>query len=353
MGFIHNHNTRASKLLFERAASPQQKKWTDIMPALWDRILQEGDASNEIRRLIRLRHLPLDERSDRVKMRKEKAKTKWAQKESLRVMSEELVGAELERQSIEGKRLARLEERKKSLARFEIPDSPSSALFHARLAVVWKGLTSLSKSNTWTTILGTLPPRVWHAILARYTWPHVQEFLVSDRTPTIFTLEPLSNPEYLKDTIGPYDDVAGIYAWILRPRRKTKFLGDDCYVHIGSRSGYHYGLYKGVSGLKNMLPDAWARFPGPEIKKYHLDSPGIFIPLFRIPFNENTREEARRVGALVKVAEAVFTIWLGAVRAAYKPTISDFIPWGGRNIRYQGFHDLEFLSSDFELEGRS
>lgn len=36
---------------------------------------------------------------------------------------------------------------------------------------------------------------------------------------------------------------------------------------------------------------------------------------------ENTEEESKRVRALVKVAELVFTIWLGAVRIESGPAI--------------------------------
>lgn len=225
------------------------------MPALWDRILQEEDVVDEIRRFNRIQ-----------KIQRAETEVKRAGGVKVNNIGEEPSRLEVEQLEAEKKLLTHLEERKASLPRFHVPDSSLNPLFEAKLAVVVrKGLTSLPKNNTWTRILATLPARVWHALIVRYTLPHVHKFLVSDRVPIIFGIESLAKPGYSEPWTNLMNDVAGIYARVLKPYRKLKYLDDDCYLQLGSRSGFNRGINYEINCLEHMRPAVCTTFPGPAI----------------------------------------------------------------------------------------
>lgn len=100
-----------------------------------------------------------------------------------------------------------------------------------------------------------------------------------------------------------------------------------------------------IFDLQSGKPWAWGRYPEREAKhrRPKLILPGTFVPFFELPFLDRTEDEIRRVAALIKVAQTVFTIWLGAVGPRSKPLVKRFIPWDSQHIHYKGFFSNRML----------
>ncbi|KAL8838847.1 MAG: hypothetical protein Q9170_001969 [Blastenia crenularia] len=170
--------------------------------------------------------------------------------------------------------------------------------------------------------------------------PPVQRLLGSG-VATIFGLESLAQRQPLVDFPSCWDGISGVYLWILKPPRRTMYLDDSCYVHVGSPRTF-WTLNEEVYLLNRGPRVRKSHFPEDEIRSLRLGLPGIFIPLFEVPFEPNP-EDAARVEALVKLAEAILTIWLGAVNAESRSIIDPLVPFGGHNVRYNSFSDQRML----------
>lgn len=208
-----------------------------------------------------------------------------------------------------------------------LKESPESA-FRSRLATIWNRLMGLPMSEQWHAILAIMPAHAWQDLIIRYTPDPVQTLLGSKDCPTIFRLESLPKT---KSTLM----LAAVYACILKPKQKVRYLENECFLHIHSTCN----LYNCP-----MLDGRWQSMTSRKLFR-HLslgcERRGLSLlreptPLLEIPFPNMTLKEKARNAALVKIVEAVFTLWLGAVAEELKPAIIKLIPWERQDLRYRG-----------------
>jgi len=107
-------------------------------------------------------------------------------------------------------------------------------------------------------------------------------------------------------------------------------------LYVGSASQYGWELRGRRASLISTWPSNRKAAVRDDIKELGLSPTGKFITLFETPFRDDRDEEIKRVSALVTLAKAVFTIWIGAFREPTRPEIAEMIPWEARAIRYHG-----------------
>lgn len=225
-----------------------------------------------------------------------------------------------------------------------VPESLS--LFQSRLATVWNGLMATEISYGWRNILAVMSAQEWQEYIAQNTPSHVQKLLGSPSAPTIFTLEALGRQE------DSSSKCTVIRACILTPRRKL-FLESECFVLLGSITNRKLGRWNW-----QRMRDKEVRFWLGRFFQFRLEKPlfslmGNPIPLFQVPYEWETREEEGRSAALIRIARAIYTIWLRAVAPKVKPAIIGMAPWDGDCIRYRGMRkDMPLTEVPNKMESR-
>jgi hypothetical protein len=98
-------------------------------------------------------------------------------------------------------------------------------IFQARLLTIWEGLMTFPKTQEWDKMLSNSPLEFWLALIAEHTPKRFKSVLASHHPPTVAQLESLE----WSDT-----DAAGVYGWVLKPKRKPFCLENECYLYVGS-----------------------------------------------------------------------------------------------------------------------
>lgn len=186
-----------------------------------------------------------------------------------------------------------------------VSESLANTAFRTKWAAVWDGLMALPKSSMWSETIEKMPAEVWYAPIARYTIPHDQDALASD---IVLGEGFLVHPRPFILELPSHYTLSSVYTWILKPEQKTEHVPDNnCYVHIASHCESHSTIARKIFELQHMV----------------LSLPGDITPLLELPVMDDTEADLQKVGALVRIAEVVFTIWLRAVKAESKALIPD------------------------------
>lgn len=219
------------------------------------------------------------------------------------------------------------------------------SIFHARMSEIWEGLMILPKTRQWEDTLSTVSSEFWLDQIAQHTPKPVKSLLASHQPPDIARLESLNWSE---------TEAAGVYAWILPPETTPAYLDKHFCLFVGSTSEYGVGLSGTRRRLLSKQSSTQADYTTKAFLKEHgFSRRGKLVTLLEVPFKDKSLQETMRVRALVRLARAVFIIWLGAVREAAKPAIKQLVPWELECIRYQGFASHMFFAFDFyEARGR-
>ena len=225
---------------------------------------------------------------------------------------------------------------------FEGPQALSpemvASIFHSRLMTIWAGLMSFRRTRQWDDKISQLPSETWLSLITEHTPKRFRSLLSSYQPPTIAQLESLD----WSDTSD-----AGVLGWVLKPKKKSVYFDNECYLYLGSASRLGRGLSYRSHGLRSTWPGPQQECtPKPEMKYHGLSPTGKFITLFTIPFKNDSMEEVQRTRTLVTLARAIFVIWLGAVKEDSKLAVEDLVPWGGKDISYHGFASHNPLCRD-------
>ena len=179
----------------------------------------------------------------------------------------------------------------------------------------------------------------WQTMIAETIPQCLVSILASLQTPHLARLESLPRSETTS---------AGVYAWILKPKRGSFHFDNECYVYIGSATKYDRGLrdrkarfqsrpYRGDESLIHY------------INFHRLDRRGKFVTLLEIPFADDSVQEITRVRTLVALAKAVLVIWLGAVDKPSRKAITGLVPWDIETISYLGLVAHNGLSRNIRV----
>ncbi|KAI0117441.1 hypothetical protein F4814DRAFT_287338 [Daldinia grandis] len=208
----------------------------------------------------------------------------------------------------------------------EVPTWLQQTLFSMRLLKIWKGLLESDMTPTWTEALLEKSAEHWLTTVSAGIPEDVKKILGGLQPPTYNKLEHLS-PVISTD--------AGVYARLVTSRYSVQ-AASDRYLYIGSASKHGSGLQGRVG--QHVRKEKKTRLDG-DIKEMYLKAPGCFVTLMSMKMN-SAEENVLDVRRTVILAEAILTIWLGALQSPgfqlqnlcpWDPDALDYRPWSSHN----------------------
>ena len=207
-----------------------------------------------------------------------------------------------------------------------LPPELERSLLRSRLQNIWEGLMKTQLTKKWDEVLRTDDPSHWQSMILEKISGEVVPILASIQPPHLARFESLS----WSDTTS-----AGVYAWILKPKKGSFHFDNECFVYVGSATQYNKGLRDRKDQL-SVRPYRDDSSVMDYIEHHRLDPRGQLVTLLEAPFADNTNEEIERVRTLVVLARAVLVIWLGAVWKESRKAITGIVPWDIESISYSG-----------------
>jgi hypothetical protein len=216
------------------------------------------------------------------------------------------------------------------------PDLVDS-IVQGRLQDIWDGLMSCNMTKAWREALSSESAEPWLSDIARGIPVKVKEVLANHGPHNIAILETLPWTETTD---------AGVYGWLLKPKPKLYF-DSECQLYVGSTSRYGYGLEGRKSQHLSKNPREHNRRLWYMIREKGLKPEGQFITLTATSMKAAEGKEALRMRYLVTLAEAIFTVWLGALNG--KPenrNVHILCPWDIQKVSYSGCSSHNPLAKD-------
>ena len=218
-----------------------------------------------------------------------------------------------------------------------LPQVPQEQIFQKRLQNIWQGLHRSGMTDLWIQALSTKPDHVWLSSITAGIPDEVKQILGGLRPPSYHDLENLPSPN-TRD--------AGVYAKLARSRHGVR-LPDEQYVYVGSASSFGGGLQSRVYGHMHDRKSRLSRRFKTKIKKKDLTGPGHFATLMMMEM-EMERSDAKAlldVRRTVTLAEAILTIWLGALQNPAED-LEKLCPWTYKLLDYTGWCSHNTLTKD-------
>lgn len=217
----------------------------------------------------------------------------------------------------------------------ELPSWLREMVFTTRLIKIWKGLLKSDMTPIWREALSKKSSKQWLTRTSEGIPKDVKKILGGLRPPTFDELEHLS-------PINSTD--AGVYARLVTSRYPVLAVSDR-YLYVGSASKYGSGLQGRAEqhikkGVKTRL--------GRNIKKMNLKVPGSFVVLMTIKMNSAEEEHILDVRRTATLAEAILTIWLGALQSP-SPQLQKLCPWDPQALDYTAWSSHNPLTVDIVL----
>ncbi|RYP29501.1 hypothetical protein DL767_006691 [Monosporascus sp. MG133] len=206
-------------------------------------------------------------------------------------------------------------------------------VLEARMKDIVDGLISMDKTEEWEHVLAEKPSAEWAAhILALIPTP-VKHILAASAPPTASTLKAME----WQDTSR-----MGVYAWVLKPKLNNPLQMGD-FVYVGSATKWGSGLsgrksqHQRRKGRENKIPRL--------IRTNHLNRKGPFLTLLSMQLESPEPGEVLKARQLIILAEAVLTVWLGALGEVNRDSYGEeqkrlrlrhLCPWDLDEISYRG-----------------
>jgi hypothetical protein len=209
-----------------------------------------------------------------------------------------------------------------------------------RLQEIWDRLMSCDMTKAWKDAVSSESTESWLSDIAKGIPVQVKEVLANHDPPHIATLETLP-------WTGTTD--AGVYGWLLKPKPKLYF-NSECQLYVGSIGRYRYGLEGRKRQHLSKNPREHNRRLWYLIREKGLKPKGQFITLMAMNMKAAEGKEALRIRYLVTIAEAIFTVWLGALNE--KPenkNVRTLCPWDVLNVSYSGCSSHNPLTKNINI----
>lgn len=135
-----------------------------------------------------------------------------------------------------------------------------------------------------------------------------------------------------------------MYARLVKSRYELQ-IAIDRYLYVGSASRYGSGLNGRVSeqvGKRRRHPESRLQR---DIKAKDLKAPGRFVTLMIMKMNSPKREDVLDVRRTVTLAEAILTVWLGALQSP-SPHLQSLCQWDSRILDYTAWSSHNPLTKD-------
>ena len=212
----------------------------------------------------------------------------------------------------------------------ELPPGLRESLFTTRLVNVWQGLLKSDMTPTWRDALSEKSSERWLSTISEGIPEDVKRILGSLQPPTYDELERLSSVDSID---------AGVYARLITSRYELQ-TANDRYLYIGSASKYGSGL----NGRVSVHIEKRSRHDETRIRRKirtkDLKAPGRFVTLMTMKMNSPENEDVLDVRRTVTLAEAILTVWLGALQSPcfhiqnlcpWDPQTPDYTAWSSHN----------------------
>ena len=212
----------------------------------------------------------------------------------------------------------------------ELPPGLRESLFSTRLVHVWQALLKSDMTPTWREALLEKSSERWLSTISDGIPENIKRILGSLQPPTYDELECLSSVDSTD---------AGVYARLITSRYELQ-TANDRYLYVGSASKYGSGLNGRVLQHFEKRSRRDETRLNRNIRAKDLDEPGHFATLMTMEMNSPENKDVLDVRRTVTLAEAVLTVWLGALQSPchhlrnscqYHPQISDYTAWSSHN----------------------
>jgi hypothetical protein len=212
----------------------------------------------------------------------------------------------------------------------ELPPGMRESLFNTRLVNVWQGLLESDMTPTWRKALSEKSSETWLSSISEGIPEDVKRILGGLQSPTYHELECLSS-------VNSTD--AGVYARLVTSRYEIQ-AASDRYLYVGSASKYGSGLNVRVSEHTEKRSRHNETRLHQNIRTKDLNAPGRFVTLMSVKMNSPKDEDVLDVRRTVTLAEAILTVWLGALQSPcthlrslcqWDPQTLDYTAWSSHN----------------------
>lgn len=218
------------------------------------------------------------------------------------------------------------------------------AILTERLYQVIERLLNEDITPQWRCILTAKSVEDWVARLLPLIPKRVKHVLAAPKPPTASDLRGLG---------WQATNSMGVYAWILKPKFINP-LRPESFIYVGSATKYGWGLsgrkvqhQRGKDGANFLLQS--------RIKSAGLGKKGIFTTLLAVEATSRKSKDVVETRYLVTFAEAIFTVWLGALSEGNPGNYSrrlclrSICPWELDQISYMGTCSHNPLTKDVIL----
>ncbi|KAK3353699.1 hypothetical protein B0T25DRAFT_568888 [Lasiosphaeria hispida] len=218
------------------------------------------------------------------------------------------------------------------------------AVLEQRMCRIIEGLLGQGMTRQWEDVLAAKSVQDWALALLPLVPIRVKHVLAAPRAPTAMDWGNLA----WQDTTS-----MGVYAWILKPRYVHPLRLEN-FVYIGSATKYGWGLTgrrlqhrRGKEGSNFLLQS--------RIKGSGLSRAGPFVTLLSKEAMSPESKDVVEARYLVVFAEAIFTIWLGALTGGNSANseerfhLRSLCPWDVYGTTYNGLCSHNPLTKDISL----
>ena len=205
----------------------------------------------------------------------------------------------------------------------DLPPGLQESLYNSRLMAIWQGLLQSEMTPAWRDAISKKSAEEWLSSITEGIPDSVKKVLGGLQPPTFRELESLP-------LISTSD--VGVYARLVESRFDFRIPGDR-YLYIGSASSYEGGLTRRIS--QHLEKRHGRRVPRlqRDIKKKDLKGPGRFVTFMVMKIKNPSVEDVLDVRRTVTIAEAILTIWLGALQSP-SSHLKDISPWDLQTLSY-------------------
>jgi hypothetical protein len=195
-----------------------------------------------------------------------------------------------------------------------LPQWLYKSLFKERLINVWDGLIKSEMTPNWRKALAENPSEEWLSRIADGIPESVKKVLGGLQPPTYDSL----------GMLPPVDTTdAGVYARLLNSRHKLH-AATERYVYVGSASRAQGGLNTRV---REHTTKSHNTRLGRFVKSKKLERPGRFVTLMTMKMKSMDDQDVLDVRRTVTLAEAILTVWLGALECRSRSGLQDLYQW--------------------------
>ena len=208
----------------------------------------------------------------------------------------------------------------------ETPPGLRKVLFDTRLVEIWQGLLNSKMTQAWREALREKSDQEWLSSISAGIPDDVKRVLGGLRPPTWEELEglPLINT---KD--------AGVYARLAQSPFEFQMVSDR-YLYVGSASRYGGGLKARIAEHTRKTRRSDESRLQRDIRRKNLKGTNSFATLMVMKMDSPEKEGVLDVRRTVILAEAILTVWLGALPSRLHG-LQSLCPWDSQTLQYTGW----------------